>query len=112
VSWRGCVEDRESVDRQCAGLYPVSCGAMPCRCALSCVVWLYALSFSPMPYLVDDWRYKLSFGLLGCRLVAGLSFGCWVVVWLAFGGSRCRLDILIVVWGIIVGVGLRSGQWG
>ena len=56
VSWYGSVEDRESVDRQCAGLYPVSCGSMPCRCALRCVIWLYTLLFGPTPYQVDDWR--------------------------------------------------------
>jgi hypothetical protein len=94
------------VNRQYAGLYPVSCGAMPCCRALRCVLWLYALSFSFTPYRA-------------CRLAvhlvvwpAGLSFGCWVVVWPAFGGSRCLLVILVVVWGIVVGVGLRGGQWG
>ena len=80
VSWRGCVEDRKSVDRQYAGLYPVSCGAMPCRCALRCVTWLYPLSFSSTPCrLARVWRFSSSFGDSRCCL--GRCFGRWVERW-------------------------------
>ena len=81
---------------------PVLCGTMPCRCAICCVVWLYALSFSSTPHCLALW---LSFGLwlslgpLCCHLVAGSSFSP-------------HLAVLIVVWGIVVGVGLRGHQWG
>ena len=54
-----------------------------------------------------DW---LSFDPMVVVWPAGLLFGCWVVVWPVSGGSHCSVAILIVVWGIVVGVGLRGGH--
>jgi hypothetical protein len=79
-----------------------------CRIAVRLVFQLYtmsSLSTGGTPCHLALW---LLFGLW----LSLLSFGCWVIVWSAFGGSLCRLAILIVVWGIIVGVGLKGGQWG
>ena len=75
---------------------PMLCGAMPCHCVLCCVVWLYTLSFSSTPHHLALW---LSFGPLCCHVVAGLSFSL-------------HLAVLVVVWGIVVGIGLRGHQWG
>jgi len=68
---------RKSVDCQYAGLYRVSCSAMPCRCALRCVATRMALWL-----LFGLW---LSFGPLCWHLITGLSFGL-------------RLAALVVVW--------------
>ena len=79
---------------------------MLCHMAICLVIQLYATLGLAVPCGLALW---LSFGLW-CHLV--LSFGCWVIVWPAFDGSGCCLAILVVVWGIVVGIGLRSGQWG
>jgi hypothetical protein len=80
----------------------------------------------------DEWRVVWHYALLPRSTLRRMAvclvvwpYGCclarWVVVWLLgcrlvriwrFSLSRCRVAILIAVWGIVVGVGLRGGQWG
>jgi len=54
------------------------------------------------------WRYLVVWPY-GCRLAYGVIWSCCLVAGLSFGQ---RLVVLVVVYGIVVGVGLRSGQWG
>ena len=92
VSWRGCVKDR--------GILWIinALGCTLCRVVLCLVAALYTVSYSCTPFRSALHHVELStgdtpcrltlwllFGLLGCRLVAGLSFGphlaVVVVVW-------------------------------
>ena len=105
VSWRGCVEDRGNLWIVNRLGCPVLCGAMPCRRALCCVVWLYALSFSSTPHHLALWLL-LAYGcclaccvviwLLGCRLARvwrfSLLFGAllWALGWEVISGVEKR----------------------
>jgi len=104
-----------------SSLYPVSCGTMPCSCALRCVVWLYALSFSSTPCRVCRLAVHLVVWSYGCRLAYGCRLVRCVVIWLlgyhlahvwrfslSFGHSRFLLGHYCGRWVERWSVGLRN----